>query len=79
MFTPITTCAQVPDVGRGFESPVLDLKEYPEAYKPFFNGQRKWNDFELAKDVTACANSLGGTVLGAENCAAASALSALPA
>jgi hypothetical protein len=63
VFTPITTQQQVPLVGRGFETPVLDLKEHPEAYKPFVQGQRVWDRFELAKDIAAFANSLGGTIL----------------
>jgi hypothetical protein len=63
VFTPITTRQYVPAVGEGFESPVLDLKEHPDAYKAFKNAPRVWNDFELAKDVAAFANSLGGTIL----------------
>ena len=63
VFTPITSRHQVPDVGQGFESPVLDLKEHPDAYKPYRNGNRVWNDFEIAKDVAAFANSIGGTIL----------------
>jgi hypothetical protein len=67
MFTPITTRLQVPEVGRGFEGMVLDLKAHPYAYKPFKNAVQEWNEFELAKDVAAFANRLGGAILiGAE-------------
>jgi hypothetical protein len=77
VFTPITTRAHVPQVGQGFESPVLDLKEHPEAYKRHVNGERQWDYFELAKDVAAFANNLGGTILvGAKQNAATGTCSA---
>ena len=54
---------QVPPVGGGYETPFLDLKAHPDAYRPTVSGNRVWDYFELAKDVASFANRSGGTIL----------------
>jgi hypothetical protein len=77
MFTPRTLATDVPSVGSGHESATIDMKGGPDAYRQLHSGVASWKSYEMAKDVAAFANAMGGTVLvGAEEDRAAGVCSA---
>ena len=68
MFTPVTESSQLPREGTGFEHLIFDMKAGRGAYRYFDKGvELDWKRYEIAKDVAAFANGMGGTILiGAE-------------